>query len=215
MELKLPREYERFVTEFGGKDADSGEPRYCLWFGSMVNHKMALPPDFFVPYLDHFCLLKWYSRALLGTEEQWMEEWGPYPQHGGYLPLWLFKDPKTGGMIPLDSPDLNKTVIAYLIWLDTGHEHDSLMERVCVKGSIEDLKKAGQMSRIADYLQDRFPEFGDACSFTGQTNCNSALKQKIEVIERNMHRIWEFKKRRPLSGPSISPAEQPRLITHL
>jgi hypothetical protein len=211
MEVKIPVDYERFVTEFGGK-VECGEPRYCLWFGSMVNRKMALPPDFFVPYLDHFCLLKWHDRIELGEESQWMEEWGPYPEHGGYLPLWLFKDPKTGKYIPPDSADFNKEVVAYLIWLDTKHEHDSLMERVCVKGTLNDLKRAGQLSRIADYLQDRFPEFGEACSFAGQANCNSALKQKMEIVERNMHRVWDFKRRRPISGPSITPAELPRPI---
>jgi len=212
MEVKIPVDYERFVSEFGGREEDCGEPRYCLWFGSMVNRKMALPPGFFVPYLDHFCLLKWHPRAQLCLEEEWMEEWGPYPERGGYLPLWLFKDAKTGGMIPLDSADLNKQVIAYLIWLDTKHEHDSLMERVCVKGTINDLKRAGQLSRIADYLQDRFPEFGEACSFGGQLNCNSALKQKMEIVEKNMNRVWEFQRRRPISGPSITAAEAPRLI---
>ena len=198
--MDTPKDYESFITKFGGR-VDCGEPRFCLWWGSREHPKMALPAEYFVPYMNCFSLLEWRPASDFGLQEDWPgEDFGPYPVRGGYLPLWLFRE--KGEPARIDSEQLNKEFIGMLIYLHVRHEHDSMAERRRVKGELTAKKDEAMLERIADCLQNAFPYFKDAASYSGQRSCTTAVKQKMDQIERNMKYVRNFRQRIP-KGPSI------------
>jgi len=204
--MHLPKHYKDFVENFGG--TTYGKPRFKLIWGSTPDGQFAIPDCFFFPYKDAWVLAEFRPPQDFGPKCDWDgAQFGEFPSGGGYVPLECFRHEIKGRKEPdmLDSEWLNKEVLGRIMFLHLRHEHDTMKQRLSVYKEAELAKEEEKVRVIADRLQDAFPQFGDACSFSGQANVNSALKQKMELIEKRMKFVRDFRKRIP-HGRSIVPS---------
>lgn len=196
--IETPERYQKFLAKVGGKN-DFGEPNFILiWGENRTIDQLALPRPFIAPYFNCWVLAKWYPAEEFGSPSDWMPELGPYPSRGGYIPLAVFRTPKQEP-VKLDSSDLNFQVLELWIFTALKHEHDRISQRMAAYDEHRRRIEEARVNRIADLLQDAVPAFGtaEAVSFHGQANCNPALKQKMEQIEKTMPYAMSFFKRLP------------------
>jgi hypothetical protein len=201
--IETPEKYKRFLKKVGGL-TDYGEPSYLLiWGENQTITQLTIPQPFLNPYFNCWILAEWRRAEDFGSPSDWPDDLGPYPNRGGYVPLAVFRDEKREPS-KLDSEDLNFEVLRMWIFYSLKHENDRLAERKAFMKAQFDKRDERLQARIADLLQDAVPAFGasEIISFRGQKNCNPALKQKMEYIEKMMPHAKGFFRRVP-KGTSI------------
>jgi hypothetical protein len=202
--LQTPKDYADLLTRLGGLN-EHGEPNFLLHWGSDPVPRKAIGPErflmphaFMAAYLNFWCLAEWTSPEEFGREREWESYLGPYPREGMYLPIQVFRN----GNEPmrLDSEVLNKKVLELHLWVICNHRHDSPQKRYHYLKDEFDRMKAEQNKQIVEMIADGAPAFIDATSFFGQANCNSVVKQKLDLLERNLSRIQKQASRFPRGG---------------
>lgn len=201
--IETPEHYKRFLKRVGGLN-EFGEPSYILiWGENRTIDQLALPQPFLAPYFNCWILAEWRRPEDFGSPSDWLDEMGPFPSRGGYIPLAVFRNEKREPA-KLDTRDLNLEVLRMWIYFSLKHESDRLAERKSFMKDQMDKREKAQQERIADLLQDSVPAFGmaESVSFHGQANCNPALKQRMEQVEKSMKYAKQFFRRAP-KGSSI------------
>ena len=201
--IETPERYKRFLSKVGGLNP-FGEPSFILiWGENQTIDQLAIPQSFLNPYFNCWILAEWQGPEEWGSPSDWPKDLGEFPSRGGYVPLAVFRNDQREP-VKLDTKDLNFEVLQMWIYHALKHEHDRISERkVFMEDQIRKREDAKQQ-RIADLLQDSVPAFGatDTMSFHGQQNCNPALKQKMEQIEKMIPYSRSFFKNVP-RGTSI------------
>lgn len=204
--IETPENYKRFLRKKGGLN-DFGEPSFILiWGENRTIDQLAIPQPFLAPYFNCWILAKWEPAEEFGPPSEWPRELGEYPSRGGYVPLAVFRTPK-GEPVMLDTEDLNIPVLEIWVYMALKHEHDKLSERKRVFEQVNEKRENAKVQRIADLLQDAVPSFGlsEGVSFHGQQNCNSALRQKMEEIEKRLPYNRSILKRLPKRASIYKP----------
>ena len=210
--IETPEDYKRFLKGVGGLNY-FGEPSFILlWGENETIDQLKLPQPFIAPYFNCWILAEWRPAEEFGPPSDWLEELGPFPSRGGYVPLAVFRNAKREPA-KLGSRDLNFEVLRMWIYLTLKHEHDRLSERLAFYDQVKRKEEEARISHIADLLQESVPAFGlaEAVSFSGQGNCNSSLRQKMEEIQRMIPASRNFFRARP-KGMSVSPIAKPEFI---
>jgi hypothetical protein len=208
--METPQEYSDFILQHGGRTR-FGEPRFMLYWGERENKKLAVPDDFFAPYLHCWVLAEWRPPEDFGIPSEWPKEMGNFPSRGGYVPLHLFRDEDQKPHL-LESRWLNKEILAMYLYIVLRHEHDSLAQRASGMKEMAEVEELATLKRLADYLENRCPVFKDAASYRGQTNCNTVVRQKMDEIERQMRRARNFARRVPRSTSQLTSQDAARLL---
>ena len=97
----------------------------------------------------------------------------------------------------LDTEYLNLEVLKLFLWVALNHKHDSLQKRMDFLKDQKAQVDAQETKRLIDLIEDGAPAFLDSASFSGQLNCNTVVKQKIEALERNWDRVTSAAARFP------------------
>jgi hypothetical protein len=80
------------------------------------------------------------------------------------------------------------------------HKYDTLQHRYhFMKNEFERLK-AEQAKELIDRIEEGAPAFLDSVSFHGQKNVNSVVRQKMDLLEKNIGRITKAASRFPRRG---------------
>lgn len=198
--LETPKRYSDFLAKFGGLNP-YGEPNFILTWCETPVRRIAVPEQFFGPYLRSWVLAEWSAPEEFGSPSTWDEDLmqQPYPSRGLYFPLQIFRDKDGVAPAQLDSESLNLTIISCWVYNCINHKRDSLAKRKQVFDEEKAKRDKSELDRLADRLQDAYPAFGkaEALSYAGHPEATSALKSKMEQIERQMPNIREFAKRFP------------------
>ena len=196
--IETPEEYRSFVTREGGVNP-FGDPSFILiWGENRTIDQLAFPRPFLNPYFNCWILAFWRPAEEFGPPSEWLEELGPYPSRGTYIPILTFRDRKMQPFM-LGSEGLNKRVLEDCIKTARRCWHDRLeLRKQAFKDHQESIERA-KVQRIEAVIHDAYPAFGtaDAISYAGQKNTNPALKQMMEKIERNMEFALDFRRRMP------------------
>jgi hypothetical protein len=197
--FETPKNYEEFLKKKGGTNL-FGEPRFILIWGKSPLYRLGIPETFIAPYLDAWCLAEWKPAETFGSPETWDSNFWkyPYPNRGLYIPIQVFKEQNKPVM--LDSESLNPKVLELFLWVIMNYENDSLMKRKTFLKNEREQAEAKKNQQLIDQIEDGAPAFIDACSFSGQLNVNSVIKQKMEQIERNLGPILDVSSRFPRGG---------------
>jgi hypothetical protein len=209
--IETPEDYKRFLKGVGGVNP-YGDPAFILlWGENQTINQLKIPQPFIAPYFNCWILAEWHSAEDWGSPSDWLDELGPYPSRGGYTPLAVFRNQKREP-VKLGTRDLNFEVLQMWVYLALKHEHDRISERLAFYEDVKRKEEESRISRIADLLQEAVPAFGlaESVSFSGQGNCNSSLKQKMDEIERMIPAARKFFSRSP-RGMSVR-ATGPNLI---
>lgn len=213
--IETPDNYRKTLADAGGVN-QYGEPMFQLVWGSQpVPRKSGFPQMFVTPieflaaYRDYWVLMKWKPPEEFGDPEDW-----PFPtEYGCYFPMLQFQqeiDDEKGKTkrVPamLDSDMLNIPALQCYVWVVLNHERDSLAERVRVMKDEQARTKAAEDQRLIELIESGAPAFAGACSFTGQLNVNSVIKQKMEELERNWDRISNTAMHFPRRGGMLQAA---------
>ncbi len=100
----------------------------------------------------------------------------------------------------LDTEYLNPGVLELNIKVVLEHKYDSAQKRYQLLKDESDRVKAEKTKQLIDRIEDGAPAFIDAVSFHGQTNVNSVVRQKIELLEKNFAKIMNVAARFPRGG---------------
>lgn len=199
----LPERYSKFLEQRGGRNI-FGDPNFILNWGSSALVRLAVPDEFRNPYRDCWALCEWTPPEEFGPPEEWHEPTlGPYPSRGAYNPIQVFREDNVP--CQLDSEYLNLNVLEMFLWVILNHKHDSLAKRVQFLTDDAAKRKAEETRKLVERIEDGAPAFLDSVSFSGQLNCNSVIRQKMEQLERNLDRITDVAKRFPRGGVVQSP----------
>lgn len=167
-----------------------GEANFILNWGSSPLVRLTVPDEFRNPYRDCWTLCEWVAPEEFGDPDGWDERiLGPYPSRGAYNPVQVFRD--EGNPVQLDSEFLNLRVLEMCIWVILNHKHDSLSKRVQFLKDDAAERKAARTREMIDRIEECAPSYLDGVSFSGQLNCNSVVRQKMEQLEKNLPLITE------------------------
>lgn len=195
---KTPDLYRKELSLQGGFNP-YGEPNFILHWGGNAICRPGLPDTLLAPWLDCWVLAQWRPANDFGVPIQWLSDLleAPYPSRGLYVIIQTFHNGTEPAM--LDSPALNVQVLKGMVHVVKTHESDDFNKRMLTARAFKDKELAAQRARIADCLEAAAPAFGESASFNGQRNCNTALAQKMEQIERNYPFVEAFRRQRGLS----------------
>jgi hypothetical protein len=200
----LPENYKQFLVAKGGVNI-FGDPNFILNWGSSSLVRLTVPDEFRRPYQECWALCEWTSPEEFGPPDQWDEKLlGPYPSRGAYNPIQVFRE----GNVPcqLDSEYLNLPVLEMFLWVILHHKHDSLSKRSQFLKDEFARREAVKTKQMVDRIEDGAPAFLEGVSFSGQLNCNSVVRQKMEQLEKNLDRISDVAKRFPRKGQVQAPS---------
>ncbi len=179
--MDAPEYIQKELKRIGGT-ALSGQPRYRLhWTGDALQRPGLSDVKFESP-CDCWALL------------QWVDTDSESPEHGGgYCVLQAFRD----GLNPvmLDTEALNLRVLTMMVNMaeETRHQFLKLRKKVLERRREREEKEI--TNRLADYLQDRVPQFTGPTSFPNQDAGTVVLQQTIEKLEKAMPTVAAFRKR--------------------
>ncbi len=201
--LETPERYSAFLKNKGGTNPFN-EPMFILVWGRSPIYRLGVPDAFLGSFQDCWCLAEWKPPEEFGFPQGWDERfWGPYPSRGMYVPIQVFRDGNVPCMI--DSEGLNLNVLEMFLWVILNHERDSMMKRNTFLKDAYAQKQARHNQELIDRIEDGAPAFAGPCSFTGQLNVNSVIKQKMDALERGLPHILNVAKRFPRGGTMVQP----------
>lgn len=182
----VPPEYADFLARSGGSNM-YGEPNFILFWGQTRTEPTGIGEMLTGHGIPAWMLAMWHPPSDYGSPVTWDWSSGPYPYRGRYEIIQPFYRKGLNGKT--EHIPLNFRSLELMLPVITKHRHDSWQKRRELMAAEHDKEQKELEDRIADRLQDAFPIGTGAVSFAGQTNKNSAVQQKMELIERNLGRI--------------------------
>lgn len=200
---ECPPHYAKFLRDHGGVNL-YGEPNFILHWGSQpVPRKVAAPSAFVMPeamlapYLGCWVLAEWNPPSEFGPEALWdLAPEMPYPTHGAYVPLSVYLDAENHPAM-VDSAFLNLNVLGRILYVTLHHKHDSLARRMGVMRNEMENRELARSKELIDRIEDYAPAFGDAATGYGSGEVATAVRRKMDLIERNIGRLRDVRSRFP------------------
>lgn len=194
---ETPEHYKRAIEKWGGLNP-LGEPNFILQWGEAPVRRLAVPDEFLGQYLNCWVLAEWEPPETFGSPDELADLGIPFPNRGAYLPLWVYR--QDGEPVMLDSEFLNLNVLRLQLHVVMTHKHDSLQKRYHFLKDEFAKRKAEEARLLIDRIEDGAPVFVDAVSFRNQLNCNSVIRQKVDILEKNLDRIRASAAKFPRGG---------------
>lgn len=192
-----------YLRTIGGTNV-WGEPNFILYWGETRKFPGITSRIFYDVEKPCWILAMWHAAYDpdpfydSGPPELWdYSLLGPYPHRGAYHTVQEFrKDGPKGAILP-NPAELTPRILTPIVSIVWAHRLDSHKKRLKVLEDERERKAKELEQNIADRLQDAYPSFQDAVSFSGQTNCNSVVQQKMEQIEKNYAHVLRYARQRP------------------
>lgn len=199
--LHPPVELSRWLARIGGCNV-FGDPLFIVFWGQTRVEKSGFGEYLTGHGTPAWFLADWHPAEEYAPLELWEEKiLGPFPSRGKYEILQPFY--KREGK-KLSHMPLNYRSLEMMIPMTLKHRGDSLAKRKALFSQVKEQKDLEMQNIIADRLQDSVPAW-EAGSFKGITNTNSALRQKMEQIEKNYKHVVNYAAQRPM-GTSTAAA---------
>ena len=181
-----PPEYSDFLSRAGGANL-YGEPNFILFWGQTRTERNAFGDMLTGHGMPLWMVGLWHSCEEYGSPGQWDWNLGPYPYKGRYeiVHKFIVQDERgKNHRVPLSFRTLE-----LLLPVIQKHRYDNEEKRrLQLRQDHERVEKETE-DHIADRLQDSVPFYSEALSYAGQTNKNSAVQQRMELIKRGIGRI--------------------------
>ena len=194
--LLPPQEYADFVARCGGSNL-FGKPLFMLFWGQTYVRPGSDGPELLGHGTPAWMLGAWHPPDDY-ADRLWDKTLGPFPPQGEYEVLQPFYR-REGKKI--EHMPLNYRTLEMMIPVTLKHKGDSFAKRMAFLQDTKAEEERVIQDQIADRLQDSVPSW-EAGSFPGITNTNSALRQKMEQIEKNYRHILAYRQQKPM-GPSL------------
>lgn len=190
----VPSYLQEVLTNKAGKNL-FGEPRLLLVWGGDPIKRENCPDQYLGPGFECWCLMLCREAEELGPPELWPRDLGPYPNRGLYMIVQAFQ--YSGNRLDLDNPIFSPQRFSLIA--------ETIMDNIEVTLETRDRILRDHLSRNQQKLVDQIEAacrnaypIGDALSYSGQKNCNSAVQQKMDEINKwikihGLARLQSFK----------------------
>lgn len=185
--LEPPREYADLLKRIGGSNL-FGEPNFILFWGQTHVPRGICPQRLLGENRPCWNLAMWRPAEEWGTPSTWdHQSLGDYPSRGAYdliQPLY-----RSLGKDGIEAMPLNFLTLEMMVHVIEKHKGDSLRRRKEALEAEQSKNDKATLNRIEDCIRDAVPAFGESASYSGQTNTNTFLAQKIAELEKWMPKI--------------------------